>query len=136
VIVNKADGGMESAARSTAADYRRALSLLPRKRAGAAGSWAVPVTRVSAETGMGIAKCVDEMERYHALMFATGALEEQRRTQRVLQMQASLRDAIESMCHDSSDAERVRRRVAEGTMSPWVGASELLAIVSSGTVTH
>ena len=123
---------MEAAARSTAADYRRALSLMPSKRSGELCKWDAPVVRASAESGFNVDKCVDEMLRYHSVMAESGALEAQRREQRVLQMQASIRHAIEAMSHNSGQAEEVRRRVADGTLSPWLGATQLINIIVAG----
>jgi LAO/AO transport system kinase len=127
VVVNKADGDLEPAARRAVADYGYAVHLLRPKHPG----WTVPVVAASALTGVGIDEAWAEVERFHAHVRAAGGLDRLRAEQAVAWMWAEMRERlVESLRRD----ERVAKRLAEvegdvraGRVSPTSAAHELLA---------
>ncbi len=77
VVVNKADGELQAAARRTASDYAYALSLLRRR----SPDWTVPVDTCSAFTGEGIREIWEQVERYRGLKEVNGELASRRAEQ-------------------------------------------------------
>ena len=90
VVVNKADGDLEPAARRAVADYRHAVHLLRPKHPG----WTVPVVAASALTGVGIDEAWAEVERFHAHVRADGGLDRLRAEQAVAWMWAEMRERL------------------------------------------
>jgi GTPase len=126
IVVNKADGDLEPAARRAIADYGHAVHLLRPKHPG----WTVPVVAASALTGVGIDEAWAEVERFHAHLRAGGGLDRLRAEQAVAWMWAEMRERlVESLRRD----DRVAKRLAEvegdvraGRVSPTTAAHELL----------
>ncbi|MEM8799181.1 MAG: methylmalonyl Co-A mutase-associated GTPase MeaB [Pseudomonadota bacterium] len=79
VIVNKADGELEGAARRAQNDYRGALSLMRPKHIG----WQPPVLKVSALTGRGLDAVIGQIGRFFDHLNESEALERLRADQRV-----------------------------------------------------
>ncbi|MBL0900567.1 MAG: methylmalonyl Co-A mutase-associated GTPase MeaB, partial [Reyranella sp.] len=61
IVVNKADGDLEAAARRSAADYQHALRMLRSPTAG----WTPVVTTCSARTGEGVSEIWNVVERFN-----------------------------------------------------------------------
>ncbi len=61
IVVNKADGDLEAAARRSAADYQHALRMLRSPTAG----WTPVVTTCSAQTGEGVSEIWNVVERFN-----------------------------------------------------------------------
>jgi LAO/AO transport system kinase len=127
VVVNKADGDLEPAARRAVADYSYAVHLLRPKHPG----WTVPVVAASALTGVGIGEAWAEVERFHAHVRAAGGLDRLRAEQAVAWMWAEMRERlVESLRRDERVAKRlteVEGDVRAGRVSPTTAAHELLA---------
>ncbi|HEX5365249.1 MAG TPA: methylmalonyl Co-A mutase-associated GTPase MeaB [Acidimicrobiales bacterium] len=127
VVVNKADGDLEPAARRAVADYRHAVHLLRPKHPG----WTVPVVAISALSGRGVDEAWAEVERFGAHLREGDALERLRAAQSVEWMWAEVRESLlESLRRDERVAKRlpdVEGDVRAGRTSPTSGARQLLA---------
>jgi len=127
IVVNKADGDLESAAGRSAADYRGALGFLHPRHP----DWKVPVETCSALEGRGIEEVWQTVERYRAAMTANGEFKKTRAAQAKAWLWSEVSETLlESLRRD----DRIRRQVAEleqavaeGRTSPWVAAQQLLA---------
>jgi LAO/AO transport system kinase len=126
VVVNKADGDLEPAARRSAADLNGALHLMRPKVKG----WSVPVLLVSALEGRGMAEVWQGIGAFRALLGSEG-LKAARAAQALAWMRAALRDgllaALEADEEIAKEAQRLEREVAAGTVTPPAAADRLLA---------
>jgi len=77
VVVNKADGELENAARHAATDYMHALQLMRRKRP----SWRPRVKKCSALRNKGIEEVWEIVEKFRRIMSESGDLELKRKEQ-------------------------------------------------------
>ncbi|MFH0916531.1 MAG: methylmalonyl Co-A mutase-associated GTPase MeaB [bacterium] len=128
VVVNKADGELEAAARRTVADYGRALSLLrPRTKA-----WTVPVETCSAVTGRGIPEVWAHVERYQTALGTGGELArrraEQARSWLWNETAQELESALRSDPRVRGELSALERAVAEGDLPPTSAAQRLIDI--------
>ena len=132
VLVNKADGELESHAQRTAAEYANALRLMrPRSR-----HWEVPVRTCSALTGGGVREVWSLVEQYRESMDDSGDLAgrraEQARAWLWSEVSAHLIDALKSDAQVKKRLPEVERRVADGTLTPAAAARSLVAIFVEG----
>ncbi len=126
VAVNKADGPGAEAARQTALDYRRALSLtMPES-----DTWAPPVLCCSALEGSGIDELWAEIERHRELSAASGELDRRRSAQAGLWMQALLTDRLLDRFDADPELQAARRSaeadVIAGRLSPAAAVDALI----------
>ncbi len=126
VVVTKADGELADAARHASADIRAALHLLRPRHA----ELTPEALLVSAVTGDGIAEVWDAVQRAHAILRDSGALDrlraEQARAWLWSEVTATL---LHRVRHDAGVRARlagVEGAVAAGTLSPGVAAARLL----------
>jgi LAO/AO transport system kinase len=132
LVVNKADGELEAAARRTAGDYANALQLLrPRS-----SDWTVPVLTCSALEGTGIDAVWDAIGRFRDAMRASGAFTERRARQALAWMWAEATAALTDRLRESAP---VRARVSDleaavraGALAPSVAAQTLVDAFLSG----
>ncbi len=126
IVVNKADGDLEPAARRAVADYRHAVHLLRAKHPG----WAVPVVAASALRGAGVDDVWGQIERFEAHLRADGGLDRLRAGQAVEWMWAEVREQLfDHFAHDPAVAGRTAETEADvraGRLSPTTGAHDLL----------
>ena len=132
VLVNKADGELESHAQRTAAEYANALRLMrPRSR-----HWEVPVRTCSALTGDGVAEVWSLVEQYRELLSESGELAhrraEQARSWLWSEVSAHLIDALKSDAQVKKRLPEFERRVADGTLTPVAAARSLVEIFVEG----
>ncbi len=132
IVVNKADGDLEAAARRAVGDYQHALRLL--RPAGDSGT---EVAAVSALEGRGIA----ELWRRVAALGAAGAESGERDRRRAYQARAALwaeigDGLIEALKADATIARRlaeVEARVTAGKLTPNAAARVVLkGVLGSG----
>ena len=127
ILVNKADGDLEPAARRAVADYRHAVHLLRPKHDG----WAVPVLPVSALAGEGVDEAWAAIERCTEHLRSTGALDRLRAGQAVAWMWDEIRETLlDAFRQDPEVARRwdeVESAVRAGRLSPTTAARRLLA---------
>jgi len=126
VLVTKADGDLAKAADRAAADYHAALHLMQPKYPGAA----VPVLKVSAVEGLGIAKAWAAMGGFHAALKRSGALArlrtEQARRWFWSEVQAVLADEIAADPQAAAEAVKVEASVVAGAALPHAAARSLI----------
>jgi len=127
VIVTKADGDLEAAARRAEADYRAALHLMRPKYK------ALPpkVMHVSALKGLGIGEAWGEMRAFRLALVKGGHLArlraEQGRRWFWAEIEAVLKEAILSDGGTAAEAARAEAEVASGKALPDAAARALLA---------
>lgn len=127
VVVNKADGAMQSPARHAVAEYRHALALLR----PAHPAWRPPVLSCSALTHQGIGEVWDTVNRYRATLEPLGAIEHRRAEQARAWMWNEIReDLIDAFLAAPGQEERLKAMeaaVTAGRMTPAHAARLLLA---------
>jgi LAO/AO transport system kinase len=126
VIVTKADGDLEPAARRAVADYRHALHLL---RPVAAAD-APEVISVSALHGIGVEAALAVVERRGAALAASGELARRRARQAIAALWSELGQALlEAMKEDSGVAQHLaalEAQVAAQAVTPAAAARAAL----------
>jgi LAO/AO transport system kinase len=125
VVVNKADGDLEPAARATAADYANALHLLQPKTP----AWTARVVVASALEGRGISETWAAVEEFRAAIGDEG-LRQRRATQARAWMWAEIGEALtERLRADpeaSTMAARLEADVVAGSLPAPVAAERVL----------
>jgi len=127
VIVTKADGDLEAAARRAEADYRAALHLMRPKYK------ALPpkVMHVSALKGLGIGEAWSEIQSFRLALVEGGHLTrlraEQGRRWFWAEVEAVLKEAILSDGGTAAEAARAEAEVVAGKALPDAAARALLA---------
>jgi GTPase len=126
VVVNKFDGELAAAARTTASDYGSALPLVRSKTSG----WTPRVVLVSALDGTGIDELWATVEEFRAALNATGELERRRSEQAREWMWSEVSESlIDSLRHDGRVADLVQRledEVTAGEVPPAAAARQIL----------
>jgi len=127
IVVNKADGAMQAAARHAAAEYRHALALLKPREAGTK----VPVLQCSAVEDRGIVEVWREVLVLRDRAAAGGALDRRRADQARAWMWQEIRETLVERFrrHDGVAAalDAHERAVVEGRETPGAAAQALLA---------
>jgi len=124
VVVTKADGDLEPAARRAAADLKHALQLLrPLTQA-----WKPKVLVTSAYTGSGLAEVWDAVREHRRALVDAGELDTRRGEQARHWLWTELREGlVERFVADAGDEVRaVERDVVAGRQLPTVAAERLL----------
>src|SRR6056297_1080316 len=128
ILINKADGDLEAAARRTAADYAGALRLM-RPRPGDPQGWP-RVETVSALTGAGLAEARQAMEALAAHRQESGAWAARRRGQARRWFEEEFRREVVRLATGAPGGAEVAAladAVAEGRRSPASAAREAAA---------
>ena len=127
VVVTKADGDLVHAANRAAAEYAAALHLMRPKFDG----WTAGVQLVSSPEGQGIAEVWTEVEKFRAILTASGAWEGQRRAQRVAWLQTELREGLLAALTEDpatgTELSKAEALVAKGGLAPTAAAKAILA---------
>ncbi len=126
VVVTKADGALEGAARHAVADYRAALGLLRAKHP----AWIAETLMISAVEGRGIEAVADAVERHRASLEAAGAHRQRRADQACFWLWREVEAELISRLTDDAAMKEARARVeaevAAGRVAPTVGARDLV----------
>ena len=126
LIVNKADGNLLQAARSTASQYRGAMTLLRPRTEG----WTTPVLLTSAYTGEGVPEVWDKICEFRSLMLTSGELEEKRLRQSRYWMWKNLNNLITLQTQSNPElrrsADAMERALDAGAITPRLAAAQLL----------
>jgi LAO/AO transport system kinase len=126
VVVNKHDGELAAAAKSTATDYGSALRLVRSKTR----AWTPRVVLVSAREGTGIDELWSTVEEFRSSLGATGELDrrraEQAREWMWSEVSESLMDALRSDERVSEMADRLEAAVTAGELPPAAAARQIL----------
>lgn len=127
VVVNKADGDLEPAAKRAAADYQHALHLLRPKWS----AWTTRVLTCSALDEQGIADVWTAMCEFVEAVRASGELERLRRSQAEAWMWSEIDETLSESLRADPEVQRtlaeVEPKVRAGTLSPTSAARQVLA---------
>jgi LAO/AO transport system kinase len=131
IVVNKADGDLEAAARRTAADYANAVHIVR-----PAGTWTPKVLQCSALTGRGIAEVWQAVEDQQDAVTASGEHDRRRASQAREWMWSEVTDTLlDRLRNDRTVASLVaglEHDVEAGTLSPAAAAHRILAALADG----
>ena len=126
VLVTKADGELKEAAARAAADYAHALHLMRPKYADLSPQ----VLQVSALEGHGVTESWTRMQKFHAALARSGALERLRKEQRKgwfwSELQAILLEEVLLDPSIAREAEQVEQAVLSGRSLPDSAARNLV----------
>ena len=127
LVVNKADGNLLPAARTTAADYGAAMRFFRHRDDG----WDVPpILLVSAKTGEGMERVWEEIGRFRRIMVESGELIKKRQRQSRYWMHKNVRDLIVSRARSDpvlrEKAKRLETDLTNGLITPRAAATELV----------
>jgi len=136
LCVNKADGNLLPAARTTASDYEAAMRFFRHREDG----WDVPpVLLVSAKTGEGIERVWEEIVRYQQIMTTNGELQKRRQQQSRYWMHKNLRELIVAKAKSDpalrEKSERLENDLMNGRITPRAAAKELVQSLTRGSTT-
>ena len=132
LIVNKADGDLLPAARTTAADYEAAVRFFRHRDDG----WDIPpVALVSAKTGEGMEKVWEEIVRYRRIMTDNGELQKKRQQQSRYWMHKNMRELIIAKAKSDptlrEKSERLENDLVNGRITPRAAAQVLVDSITS-----
>jgi LAO/AO transport system kinase len=126
VVVNKNDGDLAPAAKTTATDYGSALRLVRSKTA----AWTPRVVLVSSLEGMGIDELWSTVEEFRSTLDAADELDrrraEQAREWMWSEVSESLMDALRHDERVSGLADRLETAVTAGELPPAAAARQIL----------
>lgn len=124
VIVNKDDGDRRRLAQTTVSDYRSALHLFRAKHP----EFGPSVLTCSAVERRGIQEAWDHISELHAMLVASGSLEDQRRRQRAHSLVAEVTAKVTASVDEATKAatEELRFAVQAGTRDPSSAAQEIV----------
>jgi LAO/AO transport system kinase len=126
IVVNKADGALEPAARHAAAEYQRALQLVRWKH----HAWQPRVMRASAATGVGVTDVWAVAAEFRRVMGSAGLLLARRQAQATEWMWHTLEAELVAMARGDAavqtEASRLQRLLASGYVTPRRAAHKLL----------
>jgi LAO/AO transport system kinase len=128
VLVNKADGGLESLANHSAADYRKALQLLQPR----VPEWKVAVRTCSALEQSGVAEAWELVLQHQDILARSGLLAERRATQARSWMWTEVQDSLLADLQARPEVHEclpaLEAAVCEGRMPAAKAAEQLLRI--------
>jgi LAO/AO transport system kinase len=131
LVVNKADGELEAAARRTAADYSNALHIVR-----PADLWAPRVLLCSALTGTGVPEVWQTIEEHQAIVVANGERDRRRAAQARDWMWSEVTDTmLDRLRRDPGVASLIaalEREVEAGALSPAAAAHRILTSLADG----
>jgi len=126
VVVTKADGDLEAAAKATAADYANALRLLRPK----SDAWAARVVTCSAVAPLGVDEVWTTIQDHRAALAGSGDLERRRAMQSRdwmwAEIGAALLDRLRSDPTAAAEAARLEAEVEAGRLPAPVAAARVL----------
>jgi LAO/AO transport system kinase len=126
IVVNKADGDLEAAARRTASDYANAVHIVR-----PAGAWTPKVLLCSALTGTGIAEVWDAVAEHQGTVTESGERDRRRAAQAREWMWSEVTDTlVDRLRHDRAIDDLVsalEHDVEAGAISPAAAAHRILA---------
>jgi len=126
ILVNKADGDLEQAARRTVSEYASATGFLQARTP----DWRVPVLAMSALRDIGVTDALDQMEKFFVHATKAGLLQSRRESQAIEALMQALHegllDEFLKNTKNADEVERVRREVATGQLTPGLAARALI----------
>lgn len=126
VVVNKADGDLEKAAKRAQGEYRAALHLMRPK----SKHWTPRVLTASALTHKGLDAIWDQVVAYREAIDKAGEFEDNRAGQAKAWMWSEIDDRLLARFREANRDEVAKHEIAvtEGRMPPGRAARELLAL--------
>ncbi len=128
ILVNKADGDLQTAARHSAADYRAALTLIHPRTSG----WRVPVMTCSALSNLGISEAWEKVETYRDLITSSDEYTRRRASQARSWMWSEISEGLlNSFSRNDTIRQELKiteQAVISGRQPPTVAAAELLSL--------
>lgn len=128
VLVNKADGDLQAAARRSMAEYRGALQLLHPRSA----NWKVTVRTCSARDGTGIAETWKTVLSYRDTLQASGEFDTRRAAQARAWMWSEVNDSLVTALQGDPEVRRqipaLEAAVTAGRLPPTLAARQLLEL--------
>jgi LAO/AO transport system kinase len=128
VLINKADGDMETLAGRSAAEYRTALRLLHPRSA----EWKVEVQTCSARDAKGIDKAWETVLRHREMLEATGQFERRRAAQARDWMWSEVQDSLITALQGDPEVRKqipsLEAATSEGRLPATTAARQLLDI--------
>ena len=126
VVINKADGDLQAAARHAATDVRHAIQLIRPKSL----NWKTKVLRCSALFNEGISTVWEHVEEYRSTMLETGELEGKRKMQNRSWMLRQFHEQLIRAASTQSDLKDMMRNVEQalvhGHITPRKAASTMV----------
>jgi LAO/AO transport system kinase len=131
VVVNKADGDLEPAAKRTASDYANAIHIVR-----PSGAWTARVLLCSALTGRGIDEVWAAVEEHQAAIATSGEKDRRRAAQAREWMWSEVTETLlERLRRDQAVAALIaplERDVERGAISPAAAAHRILQALAEG----
>lgn len=132
VVVNKADGELEKAARRTAGDYGNALRLIR----PTCPEWTPRVLTCSALQGEGITDIWQAIGEFNNLRAESGGIEKRRADQARAWMWSEIDEGLRTRLHGHKDVgamiDGLEADVAAGKMTPTAAAQKILGVFLAG----
>lgn len=126
ILVNKADGELQSAARRTVSEYSQAVRLIQRR----VRDWQVPVKAVSVLMNQGVSEVLDILEQFRVQGVENGLIEQHRVKQSREWLWQEVRDGLVDLCNrNPAIAARLRAlesEVTAGRVAATVAARKLV----------
>ena len=126
ILINKADGDLTDAAKTTAADYQNALKFLQPRTEG----WAVPVNTCSALEQIGVADVWATVQRYRNIVAASNQLEKRRGLQAKVwfweEVSESLLSRLRGHPQLTTRVTEIEHQVRRHEVPPTIAAQELV----------
>ena len=122
VVINKADGEGEQAARRAVQTFRSALTMLHAHDA----VWQPKVHCASALSGMGIDTTWQVIEAHREALSSEGLIDARRANQRVRWMWDSVEDLLAQRLRAQGQSDDLEAKVRAGTLPPTAAARQLL----------
>jgi len=131
LLITKADGGNEPAARRARQDYQNALHLYPPSASG----WYPPVQLTSATTGAGLPETWEMLQQYVVQTRANGFFDKRRQQQQVQWLRETIAQELETQFYASARVREMlpglEAAVMAGEVTPDAAAAQLLGVKSS-----
>ncbi|GAB2682294.1 methylmalonyl Co-A mutase-associated GTPase MeaB [Thalassiella azotivora] len=131
-VVNKAD---REGADSTVRDLRNMVALAEGRQPG---DWRPPVVKTVAAKGEGIDELVEELDKHHAWLTASGELGRRRQRRAAGEVETiavtALRERMGDLRHGRG-LDELAARVVGGELDPYTAADRLVDAVTSGRTT-
>lgn len=128
ILVNKADGDLQSAAGRSVSEYRNALRLLHPRSA----DWKVAVQTCSARDGLGIDKAWEAALRYRDTLKASGQFTTRRAAQAQAWMWSEVNDSLITALQNDPEVRKhipaLEAAASAGRIPPAIAARQLLDI--------
>ncbi|MBX2870361.1 MAG: methylmalonyl Co-A mutase-associated GTPase MeaB [Acidiferrobacterales bacterium] len=127
VVINKADGDLQRAAKVSASDVQHALQLLKQKFT----RWRVPVLSVSALHNESVDQVWDQVCRYQRLMQSDDLFDTRRQNQSIDWMWREAGEIVMQTLRSSDqfaeECDQLQQQVKAGKLAPTVAAGRLVA---------